>query len=164
MGGVGKSNPYRFRRKAVPAMPSKPMPTRMKVPGSRVDEDQRPGLAFTSATPINASELHETLSELSWGVPLVSRTVSSEVQTPGPKGWPLPSATSQKEMFPPESVATSNLPPSEAPSVTVTDPSVKLKAVGVIDSKGKLAASGEARVKEPEMLHTGGKRLDPRIR
>jgi hypothetical protein len=80
----------------------------MKVPGSRVDEDQRPGLAFASATPINASELHETLSELSWGVPVGSRTVSSEVQTPGPKGWPLPSAISQKEMSPLELVATSN--------------------------------------------------------
>jgi hypothetical protein len=162
MGGVGKPNPCRFRRKTVPAMPSKPMPTRMKVPGSgTLDEDQRPGLAFTSATPINASELHETLIELSWGEPTGSRTVSSEVQTPGPKGWPLPSAISQKEMFPPESVATSNLPPSEAPSVIVTDPSVKLKAVGVIASKGKLVASGEARVNEPEILHTGGQTSRP---
>jgi hypothetical protein len=161
MGAVGKSNPRRFRRKTVPAMPSKPMPTRMSVPGSgTADEDQLPGLLFTSAVPINASILHETLSELSWSAPTGSRTVSSEVQTPGPNGWPLPSAISQKEMLSPESVATSNLPPS----VTVTDPSVKLKAAGVIASKGKLAASGEARVKEPEMLHTGGKRRDPRIR
>jgi hypothetical protein len=40
----------------------------MKVPGSGVDEDQRPGLAFTSATPVSAPEIHEALSELSWGV------------------------------------------------------------------------------------------------
>jgi hypothetical protein len=43
----------------------------------------------------------------------------------------------------------------------VIDASVKLKAVGVIAAKGKLAASGETRVNEPEILHTGGQTSRP---